>query len=64
MEEWARLRRVKDMPYLTRSGLKFVNRGVYLDGTKARDELGWQPKVSIEEGTRLYVQWRRSQKKK
>ena len=64
MEEWARLRRVKDMPYLTRSGLKFVNRGIYLDGSKARDELGWQPKVSIEEGTKLYVQWRRSQDKK
>jgi nucleoside-diphosphate-sugar epimerase len=64
MEEWAKLRRVKDMPYLTRSGLRFVNKGIYLDGTKARDELGWQPKISIEEGTRLYVQWRRSQKKK
>jgi nucleoside-diphosphate-sugar epimerase len=64
MEEWSTLRRVKDMPYLTRSGLRFVNRGIYLDGTKARDELGWQPKISTEEGTRLYVQWRRSQKKK
>jgi nucleoside-diphosphate-sugar epimerase len=63
MEEWSRLRRVRDMPYLTRSGLRFVNKGIYLDGTKARDELGWQPKVSIDEGTRLYVQWLRSQKK-
>ncbi len=63
MEGWSRLRRVKDMPYLTRSGLRFVNKGIYLDGTKARDELGWQPSISIEEGTRLYVQWRRSQKK-
>jgi len=64
MEEWSRLRRVKDMPYLTRSGLRFVNKGIYLDGTKARNELGWQPKVSIEEGTKLYVQWKLSQKKK
>jgi nucleoside-diphosphate-sugar epimerase len=63
MEMWSRLRRVKDMPYLTRSGLRFVNKGIYLDGTKARDELGWQPKVSLDEGTTLYVQWRRSQKK-
>jgi nucleoside-diphosphate-sugar epimerase len=63
MEGWSRLRCVKDMPYLTRSGLRFVNKGIYLDGTKARDELGWQPKISVEEGTRLYVQWRRSQKK-
>lgn len=64
MEEWSRLRNVKDMPYLTRSGLQFVNKGIYLDGSKARDELGWQPKVSLDEGTALYVQWRRSQKKK
>ena len=64
MEMWSRLRRVKEMPYLTRSGLHFVNKGIYLDGTKAREELGWEPKVSLEEGTRLYVQWRRAQSKK
>ncbi|MBM3156927.1 MAG: NAD-dependent epimerase/dehydratase family protein [Chloroflexi bacterium] len=64
METWSRLRRAKEMPYLTRSGLHFVNKGIYLDGTKARVELGWQPKVSLEEGTRRYVQWRRKQSKK
>lgn len=64
MEGWSRLRGVKDMPYLTRSGLRFVNKGIYLDGSKARNELGWTPKVSVDEGTRLYVQWRRSQKKR
>ena len=60
MEGWSRLRRVKEMPYLTRAGLRFLNKGLYLDGSKARDELGWEPKVSIEEGTRRYVEWRRS----
>jgi nucleoside-diphosphate-sugar epimerase len=64
MEMWSRLRKVKEMPYLTRSGLHFVNKGIYLDGTKARVELGWAPKVSLEEGTRLYVQWRRKQSNK
>ena len=64
MEMWSRLRRVKEMPYLTRSGLRFVNKGIYLDSTKARNELGWQPEVSLDEGTKLYVQWRRSPKKK
>jgi nucleoside-diphosphate-sugar epimerase len=60
MEGWARLRRAKEMPYLTRSGVRFLNEGVNLDGSKARRELGWEQKISMEEGTRLYVQWRRS----
>jgi len=64
MEWWSRLRRVEEMPYLTRSGLRFVNKGIYLDGTKAREELGWQPRVSLEEGTRLYVRWRRAHDRK
>jgi nucleoside-diphosphate-sugar epimerase len=64
MEEWSKLRRVEEMPYLTRSGLHFVNKGIYLDGSKAKQELGWEPKISLEEGTRLYVQWRRSTAKK
>ena len=64
MEMWSRLRKVQEMPYLTRSGLHFVNKGIYLDGTKAREELGWQPKITLEEGTRLYVQWRRAESNK
>jgi nucleoside-diphosphate-sugar epimerase len=64
MEAWSRLRRVKQIPYLTRSGLRFLNEGMYIDGSKAMRELGWQPKVSMEEGTRLYVEWRRGQAKK
>ena len=63
MEGWSRLRRVQDMPYLTRSALRFLSKGVLLDGTKARQELGWEPKVSVEEGTRRYVEWRRSRGK-
>lgn len=64
MEGWARLRRQKDIPYLTRSGMRFLNQGMHIDGSKARKELGWEPKVSIDEGCRLYIQWRRSQRKK
>jgi nucleoside-diphosphate-sugar epimerase len=64
IEAWARLRRVKEMPSATRSLIGFMNKGVYLDGSKAKEELGWEPKVPIEEGTRLYIQWRRSQAKK
>jgi len=64
MEGWARLRRTKEQPYLTRCGLRFVNKGMFIDGSKARKELGWEPKVPMDEGNRLYVQWRRSQRKK
>ena len=64
IEMWGRLTRSEDAPFLTRSDIKFVKDGMYIDGTKARKELGWQPKISIEEGCRQYVEWRKAQKKK
>jgi nucleoside-diphosphate-sugar epimerase len=64
METFAKLRRSKEMPYLTLASLRSINKEGYLDGSKAKKELGWEPKVSIDKGTRLYVQWLRSQKKK
>ncbi len=64
METIAKLLRSKEMPYLTLAALRSINREGHLDGSKAKNELGWEPKVSIDEGTRLYVQWLRSQKKK
>ena len=64
IEMWGRLMRSEDAPFLTRSDIKFVRDGMYIDGTKARKELGWQPKISIEEGCRQYVEWRKTQKKK
>ena len=63
MESVARLMRARKMPYLTLASLRSIHREGYADGSKARDELGWAPKVSIDEGTRLYVEWLRSQKK-
>lgn len=64
MEKWATLWRFKEPPFLTRADLKEFENSMYIDGSKARSELGWEPKVSIEEGTRLYVQWRRLQGKR
>jgi nucleoside-diphosphate-sugar epimerase len=64
MEMWGRLIRSEDAPFLTRSDIKFVRDGMYIDSTKARKELGWQPKISIEEGCRQYIEWRKAEKKK
>jgi nucleoside-diphosphate-sugar epimerase len=63
-EAWSRLRRVKEIPYLTRSGLQHLNTELLLDASKARKELGWEPKVSLDEGIGLLVQWQRSKEKK
>lgn len=63
METFAKLLRAKQMPYLTLASLRSINREGYLDGSKAKNELGWEPKVSVDEGTSLYVQWLESQKK-
>ncbi len=62
METSAKLLRSNKMPYLTLASLRSIHREGYLDGSKARKELGWEPKVSLEEGTRQYVEWLRSQK--
>jgi len=64
LEVWAKLWRNKNLPFLTRSDARFIGEGMYIDGSKARKELGWEQKVSMEDGTKQYVQWRRSQRKK
>ena len=60
MEGIAKLRRVKEMPFLNRYSIEIMQTECCLNGSKARAELGWEPKVSIDEGTRLYVEWRRA----
>lgn len=60
-ELWAKLVRAKAPPFLTRADVRFLEEGMNIDCSKAMKELGWKPQVSIEEGTRLYIEWRRSQ---
>jgi nucleoside-diphosphate-sugar epimerase len=64
MEDFSKLRRAKKMPFLNRYSMGQIRKEGYLDGSKAKSELGWVPSISLEEGTRQYVQWRRQQKKK
>ena len=63
-EAWYKMRRVQDLPYLTRSGLQHLNTEMLLDASKAKNELGWQPKVSLEEGIRRCVEWWQQKAKK
>jgi nucleoside-diphosphate-sugar epimerase len=63
MEKWGWLWRFREPPFLTRAELLNFQEGMYLDGSKARKELGWDPKITMEQGSRLYVEWRRAQKK-
>ena len=63
VEAWSKLSRAKEMPYLNRASLGHLKSEILLDVSKVRRELGWEPKVSIDEGVKLYVEWRRRQKK-
>ncbi len=60
MEGIAKLRRAKEMPFLNRYSIEIMQTECCMDGSKARLELGWAPRVSAEEGTRQYVEWRRA----
>ena len=61
LEWWGKMLRMKQPPLFTRAAARFFTEDMNLDGSKAVRELGWEPKVSLEEGCQLYVQWRRSQ---
>ena len=64
MEDFAKLRRAKGMPFMNRYYMKQVRKEGYLDGSKAKTELGWVPQTSLEEGTKQYVQWRKQKNKR
>jgi nucleoside-diphosphate-sugar epimerase len=61
LEWWGKLLRMKHPPLFTRAAARFFTEDMNVDGSKAKRDLGWEPKISIDEGCKLYVQWRRSQ---
>jgi len=63
IEMWSKLVRSKEMPYINRASLGHLNIEILMDVSKVRKELGWEPKVSMDEGVRLYAEWRRRHKK-
>jgi nucleoside-diphosphate-sugar epimerase len=60
-ESFARLIRAKNPPSLTRTSLFLMTQDQRFDVSRARRDLGWQSKVSMEEGVRLTAQWARRQ---
>ena len=64
MEAFAKLMRSKSMPFLTRYHIEQLDEDGLLDGSKAKNELGWAPQITLEEGMRFYIQWRRSRGRK
>jgi nucleoside-diphosphate-sugar epimerase len=64
IEGFAKLVRTKGTPFLNRNIMLQIGKEGFLDGTKAKNELGWVPQISLEEGTKQYVNWRRHRNKR
>jgi nucleoside-diphosphate-sugar epimerase len=58
-EGWARLR--GGQPSFTARAVIFIDRRGAVSAAKARDELGWEPRVSYEEGMRRTHEWLRAE---
>jgi 2-alkyl-3-oxoalkanoate reductase len=56
-ETAARIRRRP--PNVSREAITFISRRAVFPNTRAREELGWEPRVSLEEGMRRTEEWAR-----
>lgn len=54
---WARLAKSKEPPYMTKTRIKFSCLNLDFDIAKTKDELGYIPRISIEEGLRRTRAW-------
>ncbi|MDP3730030.1 MAG: NAD-dependent epimerase/dehydratase family protein [Candidatus Omnitrophota bacterium] len=53
----ARLAKAKEPPYITRTRIKFLSLNLDFDIDKTKKDLGYSPRVSIEEGLRRTKDW-------
>lgn len=63
-ENWARLIGQKTAPEMTRAGIACINVDQHVNPAKAIRELGWQPRVSVEEGARRTAEWLKAERGK
>ena len=55
----ARLLRQRHPPVLSRVGLALLTRDERFDVTRAKADLGWEPRVTLEQGIRETAAWAR-----
>jgi nucleoside-diphosphate-sugar epimerase len=48
-------------PELTRHSVLLISRAGTVSARRARSELGWEPRVSLDEGMRRAEQWLRAE---
>jgi len=61
VEMSARLMRKKEPPYLTKARLRFLSHNLEFDISKAKEELGFENRVGIDEGLALTKRWMEDQ---
>lgn len=61
MEGFHRIFRIQKEPLLTRYTVGVLGKSQTLNITKAKNELGYKPSVSVKEGLDLFVKWREEQ---
>jgi nucleoside-diphosphate-sugar epimerase len=52
-----RLIRMRRPPHLTRYAVSLIGRSTYFSIAKARQQLGWQPRVRVREGIHRSLEW-------
>lgn len=57
LEGSARLARAKNPPYITKTRIKFLSLNLEFDIKKTREELGYRPLISVEEGLKRTKEW-------
>jgi 2-alkyl-3-oxoalkanoate reductase len=57
LTKWALLTKAKDPPFITKTRIKFLSLNLDFDITKTRNELGYVPRISIEEGLKRTKDW-------